>query len=331
MTRTKTPLPVLLAHVLLKLEKDYQNARQEVPPLPFLLNLLRVLNGNGVRTKDLPQLARLSIRAARMATQIAEKRDWVRVEKAAGGGRLIRLTSRGETLNRAGLKRLKATETSWRSRYGDENLNALRTHAADLVAQLDLEYPHYPSGYGLEDNSVHGGNFTAGEDGPPRIPSHGAEWSVVIRDSEDSVSGLSTAALLSQLLCAYTIDYDGTAESSVAGLNTVLGVLRHVPDEGLTLPAAKALAGIKGTGRTLLERHQLVHVKDGIAMLTGHGKRVRDRYPGRVIQIENAWRKQFGRQATLSLRRELEAMDARIDSRQPDLVDVCGWLHHRAS
>lgn len=329
MARAKTPLPVLLAHVLLAFEQDYNAARTEVPQLPYLLNLLRVLDTDGVDVKQLPELARLSKRAAHMATQLAEKRGWLKVEAIARGKKTVFLTDAGAEVCKAGMARLKACVTTWRKRFGKDDVQRLSESLADLVSQFDLELPHYPSGYGLEDNSIHGGNHTPGTDGPPRIPAHGEEWSIVIREQKADPAKLLPVALLSQTLCAFTIDYDGTAESSIAGLNSVFAYLRHYPEAGMPLAEAKSLGGVQGTGRALLERHKLVAVEGGVAALTWHGKRVLDRFPDRVIKVEKAWSERFGTTCVRDLRRALESFDKRITSDPPDVVDVCGWLRRR--
>ena len=328
MASAKTPLPVLMAHVLNALKEDYNRARNEVPPLPYLLNLLRVLAPDGTDIKQLPALARLSKRAVRMSTQLAEKRGWLTIESIARGQKHVTLTRSGDALRKAGAKRLKATELAWHKRFGADGVQQLRGGLTGLVNQLDLELPHYPSGYGLEDNSIHGGNYAPGQKGPPRIPAHGEEWTVVIREQKNAAQ-LPITSQLSQALCAFCIDYDGTAESSIANLNSVLSYLRHFPEEGLPLAEANALGGVKGTGRTLLERHKLVAVEDGLARLTGHGIRVRDRFPERVAEIESDWSKRYGAACMRNLRRALETFDERIDSEPPDVVDVCGWLRRR--
>ena len=151
----------------------------------------------------------------------------------------------------------------------------------------------------------------------------------MIREQKADPAKLLPVALLSQTLCAFTIDYDGTAESSIAGLNSVFAYLRHYPEAGMPLAEAKSLGGVQGTGRALLERHKLVAVEGGVAALTWHGKRVLDRFPDRVIKVEKAWSERFGTTCVRDLRRALDSFDKRITSDPPDVVDVCGWLRRR--
>ena len=133
MASAKTPLPVLMAHVLNALKEDYNRARNEVPPLPYLLNLLRVLAPDGTDIKQLPALARLSKRAVRMSTQLAEKRGWLTIESIARGQKHVTLTRSGDALRKAGAKRLKATELAWHKRFGADGVQRLRGGLTGLV------------------------------------------------------------------------------------------------------------------------------------------------------------------------------------------------------
>ena len=45
----------------------------------------------------------------------------------------------------------------------------------------------------------------------PRVPPHGADWRPVLRTDPSSASGLAIAALLSQVLVQFTIDYERRA------------------------------------------------------------------------------------------------------------------------
>ncbi|MEM7016768.1 MAG: hypothetical protein AAF512_05435 [Pseudomonadota bacterium] len=325
----RNPLPILLSHILLAFERDYDMTDAELPSLPVLSNLLRVLDPAGVDIKALPELGRVSTRAIRIATQSVEQDGWLTIKSVKRGLKSVALTSVGERLRAAGFARLEATEAAWRKRFGESEVQRLHDALAALVGRLALELPHYPSGYGQGDTSIHGGSYVGGDEGPPRIPSHGAEWPVVVREARGDVDQLPLSALLSQALCAFAIDYDSIAESELAGLHTVLTYLRYANDDGMPLKQAKALGGVTGTGRSSLERHLLVTVKSGVAYLTEHGARVRDRYPLRVVEIEEDWKKAYGKKLVQDLRGVLEHFDEKINVDVPDYVDVSGWLQRR--
>ena len=326
---TRQPLPVLLSHVLFALGHEYDKSKAYVPPLPYLMNLLRVLDTSGTDLKVLPGAARLSVRAIRDATKKAERAGWLVVDNIGRGQKTVKLSIEGDELMKTGTSRLKAAEATWQKRFGKGNMQQLRTSLAAIVGQLDIELPHYPSSYGQGDTSIHGGNYVESDAKSLRVPAHGAEWPVVIREDRSVASQMSLCGLLSQVLCAFTIDYDANAESSLAGLHTVLTFLQYADDAGMAVAEAKRLGGVNGSGRSTLERHKLVVVESGAAILTPHGRRVRDRYPARVLKIEDDWCGLYGREHVSDLRASLEHFDNKIDLDVPDYIDVSGWLRHR--
>ena len=326
MPTTPIPLPILLSHVLLAFEQDYGSTDTELPMLPVLANILRVLGEGSVDIKAVPELARISTRAVRTATQNLEREGWLSMTPVKRGLKQVSLTSIGEKRLNEGLARLKKTETGWRRRFGKDEVLALRASTTALVRQIDIELPHFPSGYGQGDTSIHGSAFVSGHEGPPRIPDHGAEWPIVIREDRDAVTELPLSTLLSQALCAFTIDYDSNAESVLAGLHTVLTYLQYSDDDGIPLRRAKTLGQVNGSGRAGFERHKLVTVESKIAYLTNHGKRVRDRFPDRVVQIEQDWMAAYGKKTVDDLRSALERVNTEIDTDLPDYVNTTSWL-----
>ena len=241
----------------------------------------------------------------------------------------VALTAAGEAARDTGLARLAETEAQWGMQFGGSEVAALRDALTSLVRQIDVELPHYPSGYGQGDTSIHGGAFVPGQEGPPRIPAHGEEWPVVLREDRTAVDTLPVSALLSQALCAFAIDYDATAESVLAGLHTAITFLRFVDADGIPLAEAKALGQVNGSGRAGFERHRLVNVEAKVAYLTEHGARVRDRYPARVAEIETDWAARYGDETVRSVRGALEGFDPGEDGGVADYVDVSGWLKRR--
>ncbi|MEM7362436.1 MAG: hypothetical protein AAF525_00300 [Pseudomonadota bacterium] len=322
-----TSLPVLLSHALLGFERDYDDSTDaDVPGLAVLLNILRVLESGDTDLKAMPTHGRITTRAVRIATQTLERAGWLTITSVKRGLKLVSLTPTGEQQLKEGLACVSETETMWQRRYGKEKVQALRNATTALVRQIDIELPHFPSGYGQGDTSIHGGSYITGQEGPPKIPGHGAEWNIVLREDRDAVTELPLCALLSQALCAFAIDYDENAESVLAGLHTVLTYLRYVDDEGIPLERAKALGQVNGTGRAGFERHKLVTVEAKVAYLTNHGKRVRDRYPKQVVQIEKDWQATYGKKTVDDLRHALETIDAEFEVDLPDYVDTSGWL-----
>ena len=82
---------------------------------------------------------------------------------------------------------LEAAERAWRDRFGTTFVEDLRAALVGRVQRVDVELPHFPTGYGQGDSSMTGGAFVPGESGPPRIPPHGEEWPVVLREDREAV------------------------------------------------------------------------------------------------------------------------------------------------
>lgn len=300
-------LPALLSHSLAALEADYEDGH--APPLVVWSNVLRVLGDGHVHVRDLPALSRMSVRAVRISNQFLERDGLLTI-----ADKVVRLTTSGSRALQNGQDRIDAIASTWPI--------SLRDALEKVVRGIDVELPHYPTGYGQGDSSFTGGDSIPAEPGPPRIPAHGMEWPVVLRDVA-AVGELPLSALLSQALIAFTIDYDAPGEGVFGGLNTAVRFFRHVPDTGITLAEAKQSGGVSGTGRSNFERHRLVTVDNGVVVLTPRGKRVRDAYPARAFAVEAEWCGRFGTSAIDGLRHELEALDIKG---QPDFPDTNTWL-----
>ena len=334
MKKAALPLPSLLSHVLIAFSRDYADSGNGLPSLAVLSNILRVIEDGGVGYKELPSLGRISRRAVRIATQFLEGDGWLAVEPAAGKGpKIVRLTPIGKQARAVGQAHHKSTEWEWATRYGKTCITKLRDALGALVKQVDIELPHYPTGYGQGDISMTGGHYIPAESGPPRIPAHGQEWPVVLRGNRDLVSELPLTALISQTLTAFTIDYDHDVETQSGGLQGAVTFFRFVGDEGVPLGKASQIGDVTGSGRSTLERHGLVIVEPGtrrdeqrLVTLTSRGRRVRDKYPTLVFDVERRWRSLLGANLIDDLRESLEALDDKLDDDLPDFPDTNGWL-----
>lgn len=330
-------LPVLLAHALGAWSREYQEQDVGLVPLVVAANLLRVIphpsEAPGVDDKELPALVCLSKRAVRVAVGFREIEGLVQVvpDKDVKGWQLIALTDAGLIARDASQAAVVAVDIAWRARYA---------HAADLaetlgrlLGKVDVELPHYPTGYGQGDSSLTGGEYIPLDEGPPRIPPHGEEWPVVLRTGV--APNLPLYSLLSQVLAAFVIDYDLGGEGVFGGLGGTLRFFRHVGEEGVLLGAVKASGDITGTGRSNYERHKLVVVEPGRpaaarrVLLTKRGQRVRDRYPAHAFEIEEGWVGRFGGQLMHDLRAQLEALEVLLAIDLPDFPDTNSWLRQR--
>ena len=302
-------LPVLLAHALAEFEARFNVLAKGRVTMVVWSNVLRVLRAGPLSVKAFPAAAVLSKRVVRVATRHAEADGLVRLEDRA-----VVLTDAGEAARAAGQAAVDAVGGSWGQR--------LLPHLRAVVADVDIELPHYPTGYGQGDSSFTGGDFVPAEAGPPRVPAHGQEWPVVLRD-RGAIDELSIGALLGQALVAFTIDYDTTSQGVFGGLNNAIRFFQYLPDAGIPLAEARSSGGVTGTGRSNFERHRLVVVREGRVFPTARGLVIREAYPVRAFDVEDAWRTRLSARVVDGLRGELEAL--RIVGR-PDFPDTNGWL-----
>jgi hypothetical protein len=273
----ETPLNELLSHALLSLTRAYERTDPAAPTLPFYANVLRVVEGPGADFRKVAVDARISKRVAK--TLLTEASHLPDLDKARA----------------LGAQTLAATEAAW------EPGAKLRKPLEALVAQFDLEHPHFWMQYGAADMSAIGG----------RWPSHGTDWKPVVRT--EPLGELPVSALLSAALMDFTIRYEGGMTFALAW--TVFA-LNHFPDAGVAYADAPPRAFLSGDGRSTLERHGQVKVGDGVARLTDVGKFCRDAYAPNVARVEDEWRAAFGVKTVTNLRRALVSPKL-----EPDLAD----------
>ncbi len=189
----------------------------------------------------------------------------------------------------------------------EKKFASLRAPLTAVVDKFELELPHYWVTYGGADPTVTGGRYRPGDDGPPRVPPHGADWKPVLREGK-TTRDLSITALVSQALCNFATDYE--CEGPPLGW-TIHGALAIDPENGTPLAEVPRFACLSGTGRSGLERHGVVKVGPKprqVAKLTPIGQRVRELYGSHVATVEQRWRDVYGEAAVTKLRAELEKL-----------------------
>lgn len=334
----RTPLPTLLGRALGTFTRVYDRARGEdgtVPQLPAWANVLRVINPDGTDQQDIVRRAVVAQRIARIGVARLERRGRLVVEARSipgrrGKARIVMLTEEGAAARARAESLVAALHDDWRQRFGDDVIDRLGEALASVVNRLPIELPHHVTGYGEGDPSVTGGDYHPEQAGPPRIPAHGQEWPVVLRETGSDASNLPLPALLSQVLAAFAIDYD---RERLGGLNRTSNFLRFVGDDGMTLEQARTLGGVKGNGKTLHERHLDVVVEPGRprdmtrrVYPSPKTRRARDAYPHLVTEIEKDWGGEYG-DAVPALRTVLETMGSHLEADLPDYPDTNGWIH----
>ena len=120
--------------------------------LAMTADVLRVLDGDGVRMGDLPRLGGVSREAVAMAVGWLEHGGQVTVGTGPGGGRakLVSLTDKGIQTRQGAQERVAEIEQTWQLRYGEAALGRVRTSVDSLVARprtLAVGLDPYPEGW----------------------------------------------------------------------------------------------------------------------------------------------------------------------------------------
>ncbi len=119
-------LPALLSRALLAFAIEFE--RESELSLAICANVVRVLNEEGVRVRDLPLLSGVSKEAIRMALGFLMKKRLVVIEPEKAGSRtkVVRFTPKGLEAQEAYRKLLADIEDRWRERFGDNTIRELR-------------------------------------------------------------------------------------------------------------------------------------------------------------------------------------------------------------
>ena len=127
------PLSALLARVLLSFAVEYE--RESRLSLAVSADLLRVLDAEGRRLRDLPLLTGISKEAVAWAMGVLTRARLAAEEPdpAASRGKVAHLTPRGIDAQRFHPELLGALEHRWRERFSDDTIDALQ-HALETLA-----------------------------------------------------------------------------------------------------------------------------------------------------------------------------------------------------
>ena len=131
------PLSALLSRVLLSFAIEYE--RGSSLSLATGANLLRVLDAEGTRPRDLPLLAGISKEAVSWAFGVLSRAGLATEapDPAASRGKLARLTARGLRAQTAYHASLEAVERQWQARYGQDAIRSLRRALEALATTTD--------------------------------------------------------------------------------------------------------------------------------------------------------------------------------------------------
>jgi methyltransferase (TIGR00027 family) len=176
------------------------------------------------------------------------------------------------------------------------------------------------------------------------------------RQTEQPQGPLSTSALLSQALVAFTIELDNEAEHRLPHRTTNHGTagqgdgpwlvslamfencLRFITDEPITVGELETLArtgtnldGMRRWGYitidgTAAKSHKSRPGPDVVLRATTRGLRARETWLPLPGLVEQRWRERFGAEPIGELRRSLEAIAGRLDPGLPDCLPILGQV-----
>jgi methyltransferase (TIGR00027 family) len=135
------PLSALLARALLSFALEYE--RESELPLAAGANLLRVLDGEGTRLRDLPPLTGISKEAVSwtMGILVRSRLAVEAPDPAASRGKVARLTGAGIAAQRVYRELVGTVEQRWQERYTGGTVSALRQALDALAAAPDDQPP----------------------------------------------------------------------------------------------------------------------------------------------------------------------------------------------
>jgi len=344
------PLSALLSQVLVGFTIEFDNEFEHQMPHrttrgpaahsrrgPWLVsqvmwaNFMRFVSEQGVSVGTLRALAGVPKEA--IDSQLTRMEKWwgyVVVEPDPADTRpkpprrdwLVRPTPAGRRARQVWEPLAGVIEERWRQRFGTDEIGGLRESLQPLVSQLGAELPHYlPVGATTVTPIVD--RVAAGADGSIAPPP-------------------DLSVLLSQLLLAFTIDFE---RESALPLAVSANALRVLTEQGARVRDLPRLTGVSKEAISvslgfLQERGCVVVEPDPadsrvkLARLTREGEQAQGRYRWLLGVIEERWQERFGADDIRRLRGSLRGLlgqDAGQQSRfaQGLVPYPDGWRAHQ--
>jgi DNA-binding MarR family transcriptional regulator len=128
-------LSTLLSRVLLMFAIDFESESEL--SLAISANVVRVLDKEGVRVRELPLFTGVSKEAVAVSLSFLTKRGYAVVEPDTSGGRakVARLTTKGRRAQEAYRRLLGSAEERWKERFGESPIGRLRESLEQLVGK----------------------------------------------------------------------------------------------------------------------------------------------------------------------------------------------------
>jgi DNA-binding MarR family transcriptional regulator len=212
---------------------------------------------------------------------------------------VVRSTASGRTAQEIWWPLASLIEKRWRARFGTDVVGDLDGSLRALVGQFEVELPRYlPVVYPAANGKAEVPNATE------PVPAAAA--------SPDTPLDLS--ALLSQVLLAFTVDFERASRIS---LPISANTLRVLDDAGVRVRDLSRLTGVSREANSMavgfLARHRcaIVHAdpsarRGKVVRLTAKGQRAQEKYRRALAHSEELWRARFGEDDIAQLRQALE-------------------------
>jgi DNA-binding MarR family transcriptional regulator len=338
----RLPLSTLLSQALVAFTMEFDNeAERQVTEAGwgrrFLVsqvmwaNLLRFVDDDGVAIRDIPDRAGFPgtpVKTGWMHGCLAGMERWgyvtigpapVETRTAPRPDLLVTPTAAGRKARAVWLPLAGVIEERWRTRFGNDAVDQLRTSLVAVVGQVNVDLPRYLPVV------VHGMRTVA-----PHLASMSVSASEV--DAE-TASPLDLSALLAQTLLLFAVDVE---QESVLSLAISANAMRVIDDDGTRIRDLPRLAGVSkeaiGVSVSFLERHGCVVVeadptatRTKLARLTKKGRSARESIGPLLAVVEARWQAKFG---TDEIERLHAALGALLDD--PRLAEgleppATGW------
>lgn len=325
----RLPLATLLSHTLVAYTVEFDNefehrmphrtkmlgVTQEAPFAPWLVSL--VMWSNCMRFVGEPGLtARELVLKARTRTNFKGMGRWgyITIKPDPSDPRpkpptrewIVRATPAGRKAQEIWQPLFAEVEERWQRRFGKTAIEDLRKSLSAIERQLNPGLPECLPilGYGLFSRVLGSGQTRTGRLSPSR------------GDSVKGSTALSLHALLSRVLLAFALDFEGKSELSLAIGTNVVRVLgetgarvRDLPNmAGVSKEAISMAAGILRKNRMIAVEAQSPGSRTKVMRLTAKGLRAKDACRDLLNTTEASWNACFGVGALGELRESLERL-----------------------
>jgi DNA-binding MarR family transcriptional regulator len=267
------------------------------------LNCMQFVSDEGVTVREVERLARTTTNWNGM-----ERWGYIVVKPDPADSRpkpprsdwIVRATPKGRKTQEVWRPLFGAIEKRWRERFGEDQIDRLRKSLWAVISQIDVELPDCLPilGYGL---------FSRG-----RVYQRRAAAQL----DDSSGDDFALPALLSRVLLAFALEFEGESELSLA---ITANVLRVLDEKGVRVRDLPLLSGVSKEAISaalgyLQKKHVAVVEPDQtasrtkIVRLTPIGRKAQDAYRQLLVAIEERWQARFGKNTISGLWEALEEL-----------------------